>query len=166
VELVITMAIVGILLAIGIPSFQYVTTTDRISTEINNLVGDMQFARAEAIKEGQTITVCASANQSTCSGTATWNTGWIAYSGSGAQPASGTILRVRRQFTGGDTFKAADGTTSAVQFNREGFALNLTGGTVTLQLHDSKHTAAYTRCLQLTLSGLPTPIANGVGACS
>lgn len=159
------MAIVGILLAVGIPSFQYVTKTDRMASEINNLAGDMQFARAEAIKEGQTISVCASVNQSTCSGSDTWNTGWIVYSGSGAQPAAGTILRVRSPFTGGDTFQAADGTTSAFQFNREGFALNL-AGTVTLRLHDSGHSSAYTRCLQLTLSGVPTAIANGVGACS
>lgn len=164
-ELIVTMAIVAILLAIGMPSFQYVTTTDRMVGEINNLAGDMQFARAEAIKEGQTISVCASGNHSTCSGADTWNTGWIVYSGSGTQPAAGTVLRVRSQFSGGDTLQAADGTTSALQFNREGFAINL-AGTVTLQLHDSKHSSTYTRCLQLTLSGVPTPIANGAGACS
>jgi type IV fimbrial biogenesis protein FimT len=159
------MSIVAITLAIGIPSFQYVTTTDRMSSELNNLIGDMQFARAEAIKEGQTVTVCASANQSTCSGAVTWNSGWIVYSGNGAQPAAGTILRVRSPFTGGDSFQPADGTTSALQFNREGFAINL-AGTITIRLHDPNHSSSYTRCLQLSVIGVPASIANGVGACS
>lgn len=159
------MTIAAILLAVGIPSFRSVTTTDRISSEINNLTGDMQFARAEAIKEGQTISVCASSNESTCSGADSWNTGWIVYSGSGAQPAAGTVLRVRGQFSGGDTFQAADGTTNTVQFNREGFALNL-AGTVTLQLHNSTNVSTYTRCLQLTVIGVPTAIPYGTGACT
>lgn len=156
------MSIVAVLLSIAIPSFQYVTITDRIATETNNLVGDMQFARAEAIKEGQTISLCASANQSTCSAADTWQTGWLVYSGSGAEPASGTILRVRRGFTGGDTFQPADGTTSALQFNREGFAINLAGA-ITFELHNSAG-GTYTRCVQLTVIGVPSTIPSG-GAC-
>ena len=59
-ELVIVMTIVGILTAIGVPSYKYVTTSNRISSEINSLLGDMQFARSQAIKQGLTVTVCTS----------------------------------------------------------------------------------------------------------
>ena len=52
VEMLMTMAIATILLTIAVPSFRYVTNSNRIAGELNGLLGDLQFARAEAIKEG------------------------------------------------------------------------------------------------------------------
>ncbi len=59
-ELLVTITVVGILMAIAAPSFRYVTTANRASSEINALLGDMQMARGEAMKEGQFVTICAS----------------------------------------------------------------------------------------------------------
>jgi type IV fimbrial biogenesis protein FimT len=56
-ELLITMSVATILLTIAIPSFQYVTNSNRIAGEVNGLLGDLQFARSEAIKEGQYVSV-------------------------------------------------------------------------------------------------------------
>src|SRR5471032_2288316 len=82
IELLSVITIIAILLAIGVPSFQFVTTANRAAAEINGLLGDMQFARAEAIREGQWVTICASNDQATCAGGAgtTWNIGWIVFS--------------------------------------------------------------------------------------
>lgn len=145
------MSIVAILLAIGIPSFRYVTTSNRMAGEVNGLLGDMQFAKAEAIKEGQTITVCASNDGKTCSGAATWSSGWIVFPGTGNPANAAAVLHVQSQFYGSDTLSASGGT-SAVQFNREGFALGLAGA-VTFTLHDSTTNSAYTRCLQASFVG-------------
>jgi type IV fimbrial biogenesis protein FimT len=186
-ELVITMAIIAILAAIGIPSFQYVTASNRMSGEVNSLLGDMQYARNEAIKEGQWVTVCASALPSspapTCSGSAAWQTGWIVFSDPNNNQqvdANEPILRVQGAFTGTDTF-VADNAAAAVTFNREGFAasgpLNATvlTHTVTITLHDSSNTSQWTRCLAVTSAFSPTAINTtgmlatekaGVGNCS
>ena len=159
-ELMITVSIVAILLAIGVPSFRYVTTSNRTAGEVNGLMGDMHFARAEAIKEGQTVTVCASTDGKTCSGAAAWNTGWITFPGTGNPASTAAILHVQGQFYGADTLNAS-GATSAVQFNREGFALGLPGP-VTFALHDSTNNSAYTRCLQVSIVGaLSAVIYNG-----
>ena len=163
-ELVITMTIAAILLAIGIPSFRYVTTANRMSGEINGLLADMLFARSEAIKEGQTVTVCASANGQTCSGAATWNTGWIVFPGTGNPANVNAVLRVQGNFNGGDTLQPTDATTSAVQFNREGFALGLPGA-VTVDLHDSTNNPAYTRCLQISVVGALSTLNHDVNNC-
>lgn len=162
------MAIAAILIGIGAPSFRYITTSDRMSGEVNSLLGDMQYARAEAIKEGQTVSVCAAASSETsCSGQDAWDTGWLVFSGSGTQPASSAdILLVRGAFNGGDSFQPADGTTSVVHFNREGFAPGVAAGAVTFQLHDSSDNATYTRCLYLTLMGVPTTQTDGQGQCT
>ncbi|HYA60213.1 MAG TPA: prepilin-type N-terminal cleavage/methylation domain-containing protein, partial [Burkholderiaceae bacterium] len=48
VELLIVVSIGAILVSIAVPSYQWTTTNYRISTEVNGLVGDLQYARSEA----------------------------------------------------------------------------------------------------------------------
>src|SRR5277367_3145724 len=80
VEVVVTVAVAAILLSIAVPSFRYVTNSNRIAGESNGLVGDLQFARAEAIKEGRTVTVCVSTDGANCTGSTSWEGGWIVFS--------------------------------------------------------------------------------------
>ncbi|MFK9866802.1 Tfp pilus assembly protein FimT/FimU, partial [Escherichia coli] len=54
-EVMIVTTIVAILFGIGLPSYKYVTTSNRVASEVNALLGDMQFARSEAVREGQTV---------------------------------------------------------------------------------------------------------------
>jgi len=168
-EMLTVITIVSILMAIGVPSYQYVTSSNRISGEVNSLLGDLQYARAEAIKEGQTVSVCASTNLTTCSGTTTWQNGWIVFSdvnGSGAvDSVNDQILRVQRAFPLGDTFNANNGM-KFVTFNREGFALNLNNPPITVTLHAAVPSTGSTRCLQITIVGQLTTEAAGTGACS
>ena len=170
-ELLVVMTIVGVLMAIAVPSYQYVTSANRISSEVNGLLGDMQYARSEAIKEGQTVTVCSSTNPTapapTCSGTPTWQTGWIVFSdvnGDGTVNGGDTILRVQRAFSFGDTFNA-NNAMHAVTFNREGFALGL-ANTVTVTLHAQVPTVGSTRCLAITIVGQLTTETAGTGGCA
>src|ERR1700690_4155283 len=79
-EMLITMTIAAILAAIAVPSFRYVTNANRISSEVNGLLGDLQFARSEALKEGKNVSVCMSTGGQTCDTTGNaWNCGWIVY---------------------------------------------------------------------------------------
>jgi type IV fimbrial biogenesis protein FimT len=155
-ELIVVMAIVGILTGIGVPSYKYVTTANRVSSEVNALLGDMQYARSEAIREGQTVTVCASTDGANCVGGVnnTWQGGWIVFSDASGdqvvQSATEPVLRVKNTFSGQDTFTSA---VNAVTFNREGFAVALPNAGVLVTLHDSSNTATYTRCLQITFVG-------------
>jgi type IV fimbrial biogenesis protein FimT len=172
-ELIITMGIVAILLAIGIPSFKYVTVSNRISTEVNGLLGDMQFARSEAVKEGLPVTVCASNNATsanpTCSNGTAWQSGWIVFldsNGNRVVDPGETVMRVQSQFSSTDTFVPDNGLFSAITFNREGYASTGAVVVVTLQLHDSTNTVAWTRCLAITPVGMLTTQKPGVGNCA
>ena len=156
-ELMVVITIVAILTGIGVPSFKYVTTANRVSSEVNALLGDMQYARSEAIREGQTVTVCvANSNATDCAGAGntTWQGGWIVFSDANGdqtvQSATEPVLRVKNTFSGQDTFTS---TVSAVTFNREGFAVALPNAGLLVTLHDSSNTATYTRCLQITFVG-------------
>jgi type IV fimbrial biogenesis protein FimT len=160
VELIVTMTIAGILLAMGVSSYKYVTKANRASGEINALLGDMQFARYEAVKEGLSVTICPAASISAiaCDANQTWSEGWIVLSNA-LSGTSGTANVLRRQppfskFNSTDTLTtSASAANSAVVFNREGFATGL-AGVVSFTLHDSLSTASYTRCLMLGVSGV------------
>jgi len=148
VEMLMSMAVVAILLVIGIPSFRFVTNSNRIAAEINGLLGDMQYARSEAIKEGQPITVCVSTNGTSCAnGNNNWQNGWIVLNA-----ATNVVLRVQTAFSSSDTFVATN-TISAVTFNREGYANGIPNGTL-IALHDSTNTSNWTRCLSINLTGM------------
>ncbi len=160
VELLVVMTIAAILLGVGVPSFRYVTNANRMSGEINNLLGDMQFARSEALKEGQTVTICSSTDGSAC-GTASWDKGWIVFSDpTGAQSAANpAALRVQNAFLGTDTL-TFDNAVHAISFNREGFANEPLkyppNSALTATLHDKTANVAWARCLVVTAGRILT----------
>ena len=169
-ELVTVMAIAAILAAIGVPSFKYVTTSNRIASEINGLLGDMQFARSQAVKEGQSVTVCASLSPYTqCTGSpagSAWQNGWIVFldaNGDKSVQVGETILRVQPAFSGTDTFVASIAAFSATTFNRMGYAPTGLATNITINLHDSTNNSAWTRCLQITPVGTPMTEKFGAG---
>jgi type IV fimbrial biogenesis protein FimT len=154
IELTMTMAIVAVLMAVAIPSFQYVTNSNRISSEANALLGDMQFARGEAIKQGLTVIVCTSSDQKTCSGSTSWKSGWIVYvdiNNNGTLDSGEPVVRAAKAFHGTDTFSDSAGSIKSVSFNREGFA---PGGVVTINLHDSTSNSKWTRCVKINTVGM------------
>jgi type IV fimbrial biogenesis protein FimT len=157
VELMMTVAIGSIVLMLAVPSFRYVTNSNRIAAEINGLLGDLQFARAEAIKEGRTVTVCVSSDGANCTGGTAWQNGWIVFqdpTNLGVVDANENVLRIQKTFSGTDTFVATgipNGITS-VTFNREGYAAPIANGTI-LTLHDSTSNTNWTRCLTINLVG-------------
>jgi len=158
IELITTIAVAGVIIALAMPSFRYITNSNRIASEINGLLGDLQFARAEAIKEGQTVTVCVSAGGATCDGTTTWQSGWIVFQ------KPGTVLRIQKPFSSTDTFLASNAV-SQIQFNREGYAIGWANGSL-LTLHDATGTTAWTRCLAVNFSGQTTSLLYDGAICN
>src|ERR1700759_4977585 len=102
IEMLMTIAVAAILMGIAIPSFRYITNANRIASELNGLLGDLQFARSEAIKEGRTVTVCQSGDGATCTNSTSWQGGWIVFSDPtnlGVVDTGETILRVQKPFS-------------------------------------------------------------------
>jgi len=160
-ELMVVVTIVAILLSIGVPSFRYVTNSYRMSAEVNSLLGDLQYARAEAIKEGQPVVVCTSTTGTSCSGSNSWQSGWIVFqdlNNNGQVDANEKVLHIQAAFTGTtpDTFSPNTGV-NQISFNREGFASSSAGFvTSTFTLQDSTANGAWTRCLLVNPVGVVT----------
>jgi type IV fimbrial biogenesis protein FimT len=161
-EFVIVMVIVAILAAIAIPSYKYVTSANRMSAEVNLLLGDMQFARSEAIKQGMPITVCIANSTGTgClgSGTITWQSGWIVFTDTNSDQVVGpgeVILRWQPAFTSTDTFVAHSNSLWYLTFNRSGYAPTNLPTPTYISLRDSTSNTQWTRCLAVTVIGSPT----------
>jgi type IV fimbrial biogenesis protein FimT len=161
-ELMVVTAIVAILLGIGVPSYRYITASYRISGEVNSLLGDLQYARAEALREGQPVTVCISRNGTSCDGgSTTWQEGWIVFSdvnGNGTVDAADTVVKVQQAFLGAtpDRFVDLANGVATVTYNREGFATTQAGFPDTsITLHDPTANAQWTRCLWINPMGVP-----------
>jgi type IV fimbrial biogenesis protein FimT len=163
-EVVMVMMIMGVLIGIGLPSFKYVTTSNRISSEINGLLGDMQFARSQAIKQGQTVTICASSDGASCSGSSHWELGWIVcLDPTASQQCTGLpVIRVQPKFNANDTLVASVAYPAA-SFNRMGYAPTGQLATFTINLHDQTNTSAWTRCLAVTPVGSVSTEKYGAG---
>jgi type IV fimbrial biogenesis protein FimT len=85
-ELMVTLAVAGVLLGVGVPGFFDVTRNQRAAANANELVTALSIARSEAIRRRARITVCASSDGATCTGG--WNQGWIVVRDSAATDAA------------------------------------------------------------------------------
>jgi type IV fimbrial biogenesis protein FimT len=165
VELMVVITIVAILLGFGVPSYRYVTNSNRISAEVNGLLGDLQFARSEAIKEGGTVTVCPPDNTGqTCGNSSTWDQGWIVTS----LNVTPGVLRVQKPFaTTKDSFVATLGQT-AISFDRNGFASAqpvMLNGSVVVKLTTIPNNQQWQRCVETIIGGAIATEKYGQGGC-
>jgi type IV fimbrial biogenesis protein FimT len=164
-EMMVVTAIVAILLGIAIPSYQYLTTSYRMSAELNNLSGDLQYARAEAVKEGNSVTMCVSADGASCTGGTNWNAGWIVFSDPNANATvdpGERVMKVAPAFNGTtpDSANSQNAATSSVTYNREGFASFAAFAGTQVDIKDPNNTLAYTRCLLVVPVGTVSSLNN------
>ncbi len=79
IELMFTVLVGALLLALAVPSFDAAMNSGRVSGQANELVATLQLARMEAIRRNARVVVCPSVNGTSCAGaTANW-TGWVAF---------------------------------------------------------------------------------------
>jgi type IV fimbrial biogenesis protein FimT len=80
VELITTVGIVAILSSIAVPSFSHLRNDAERTTTVNGFLHALYLARSESIKRGQVVSICKSADGSTCAGKgANWSEGWMVF---------------------------------------------------------------------------------------
>ena len=113
-ELMITVAIVGVILAIGVPNMRQFTENSRMSSTANDLHAAFHLARSESTRAKTNITICASANSEAadadCGGT--WDQGYIVFVDTNGDIARAggteTVLRAQPAAATGVSFVVAD----------------------------------------------------------
>ena len=127
-EMVVTTAIIGIVMAFAVPALDTFIKNDRLTTQINTLVGHLAYARSEAVLRHQPIILCASDSMTTCSASGNWANGWILFvdaDNSSSFNAGEDILRVRQALSGSNTLTSSTG--GMIIYDQRGFSPNTNG---------------------------------------
>ncbi len=80
-ELMVTVSIVGVVLALGVPNMIAYSQNSRMTSTANDFHAAFHFARSEASRAKTFITICASSNSMTATPTCTgnWSDGYIVF---------------------------------------------------------------------------------------
>lgn len=137
-ELIIAVAILSVMVAASLPSFQQMIAEQRLRSAADAMVSSVLFARSEAIKRGTQITIRKETDG--------WSKGWIVKTAAGVE--------LRRE--------ALDGVV-ATQLNVDEFTFGRdgrVGDTLTMSLCDTYNLATI-RVVTISFSGMAR-VAQGV----
>lgn len=98
-DLMVTSAVAG-LLSLGAVGMTGLVQDSRMTAMTNQLMGELNLARSEAIKRGLPVSLCASTTGSECQESREWNTGWIMFSdanGNGKLEFDESVLHVQQE---------------------------------------------------------------------
>lgn len=153
IELMVTVALVAILLAIGLPSFQGSMRSNQVATGTNELMASINLARTEAIRNPNGAAMCASSDGEDCVGD--WNDGWIVWiSGDTDNDPDGDDDRVLRYVEGrGNLDISADSTGlgDTIRFDNRGRSTE--ARTLTVRSDVCPTGSELVRTLSLSLTG-------------
>jgi type IV fimbrial biogenesis protein FimT len=117
VELLVTISITAVLMAIAVPDFVRSTRSIELDHQAKELEGAIKFANAEAVRRRQPVVICrANAAQSACNigtGAGDWSNGWLIfvdinnnqqYQGA---PTDGPLLMIKQPQSAGTVIKTS-----------------------------------------------------------
>jgi type IV fimbrial biogenesis protein FimT len=149
-ELTVTVGLVAIIFAIAIPSMTTFNQNDRLTTNINTLIGHLAYARSEAVKRSVQVAVCASNDGATCSGG--WSDGWIVFIDADSDDsftAGEEIIRAHQDLGASNTLSAT-GIGTQIIYDDRGFVTTASVGS--LQLCDNR-SGNYGKTIRITTTG-------------
>ncbi len=139
IELMVTVAVLAIMATIAIPNFQTFLMNSRMASQANDVITAFNLARSEAVKRAANVTVCASSNGTSCTGS--WQQGWI------VRDAGGTPIRVQAALSGASTLS---GGASTITFTASG---RTTSAATTLTLCPPSPAVVQGRAIQIEPTG-------------
>jgi type IV fimbrial biogenesis protein FimT len=130
IELMVIIAMIGIIMAIAVPSARELIAQTNLSSEANALVADILFARNEASTQGRNVVICPTADNISCSNSnGDWTVNRFAFvdtNGNGNQDAGEAQLKLSKRIPRNMTLTPANfNSTTRIRFNSSGGLLPL-----------------------------------------
>ncbi len=145
IELIITLTIAGILIALAAPAMQTFIQDQRLTNQANEFITDLNIARSEAVKRGgSNIVICkqgGTAASPSCSTSAAWSAGRVVFvdaDSDGVIDSNETILRVTETLDGSNTLNSIGTTTNSFTFSSTGLTTLSTGTEIAMRFCDSR----------------------------
>ena len=171
IELMVTMGVVAILLAVAVPSISSMVKGNRLSTQVNMVMADIHLARSESVKRGVRVIMCRSASPNittpTCGGnTQDWSTGYLVFTGEDGnntyQAGTDTLIRRGQPAQDGVDLHTSSTWNNNLQINPSG-SLNA-GGTAIMAVCDDRD-KPYGKQITIPLSGIPRMKSSSIASC-
>ncbi|EWH09014.1 methylation site containing protein [Catenovulum agarivorans DS-2] len=157
-ELMITLAIAGVALTIGVPSLLEAIVENRVNTVVMNLNKDIVSARSYAVNYETTITICHLNTNNECD--TNWHLGYTVFiDRDGNESFSSNTekkLFIRDKITSGDSLVFSDGSSLQFQFDGTPITTFTNNAQATFKYCPSVSDAElYSKALIIGLSGRP-----------
>lgn len=144
IELMIVIAIVGVLLLVVTPNFGRFVADGRVNATKDKLVSSISLARSEAIKRGDQVVICrANAAGDSCAGSSTnatstsWSNGWLVFADEDSDEVldAGELIRVQTDLDSKTTVTYSRG--DIIVYSGQGMLITGSSGDETFIIGDS-----------------------------
>lgn len=125
IELMITLVVLGVVMAIAVPGFTGMINSSRLATQANEVVTGIQIARSEAIRLNRLVTFCGSTDGATCVAAGDWSQWLVMRASDSAILHTGQINAPIRVW----------GDVPALSFRSDGLARNADGTLANTSIH-------------------------------
>ncbi len=152
IEMMVTLTLLAILIALVAPSFRGLLTDNRAATQANAVVGSLMFARSEAVKRNAPVSLCQSAAGNDCDADASeWAKGWLVWVDldSDTDVDADEILQVQAGLDGRFGLSA---TASLLTYRPDG---SIAGAADAFELLPPGGDTIHGRCIQIDVTGRP-----------
>ncbi|HEV7123779.1 MAG TPA: GspH/FimT family pseudopilin [Rhodanobacter sp.] len=152
-ELMVTLAVVGILGVVAIPNFRSFMLNQRRDTLVDALVASLHYARNQALNLDQSTTLCAGTPGVSCSG-GSWASGWEVVQ---APPSASAVLLTTHVLQSTSSVPALTAVHASTGFRFTGnglvtFLPTLAGGVEILKICDARG-STYARAVEINGAG-------------
>lgn len=156
IELLITLVVLAIILALAAPSFKTQMVNSRAAATGETLANTLSFARSEALKRKARVTVCGSDNGIGCN-SSNWADGVLvvldlAVNDTAAAPVVGEVLRVVTAFDSGTNISVSNGK-NFVRYLASGATARVDNNPFSVQMYVEGCTGHVAQKLSISLSG-------------
>lgn len=157
-ELLVAIAVLLILLTTVIPTFNQIRLNNLRAAEVNAFVAAMAYARSEALKRGDRVSLCRTSEYALslphCGVGNGWEDGWIIFQDSnrnGQPDMAAHVLGVHEPFQGtGVTLRGNNNVSTRIHYSRTG---GMAGTMGTLIRCDQRGNGPQARLIIFPLSG-------------
>jgi type IV fimbrial biogenesis protein FimT len=153
IEMMVTVSVMAILLAIAVPSFQGVALSSKLTSLANDFVASAQLARSEAIKRNRPARLCASSDGATCTGD--WKDGWVVLRD------DGVVVQAQKKLPAGFMMS---GDVTTISFSATGVGV-VAAATLTV-CRKLPSVGSQERVVSISSTGRPSVKRTTAGSCS
>jgi type IV fimbrial biogenesis protein FimT len=123
IELMFALVLMAVVMAMAVPNFNQLIKNNRLTSQANEFITAINYARNEAIKRNMNVILCRSSTGTSCGGGTGWENGWIVYAdtNSNAGLDNGEELKIFGALAGGNTLRGDASYTNTITYGPKGY---------------------------------------------